>query len=68
MKNKDLIEIFVPIATFDNTDQDDQSLEMVALMEGLAMPFFGIAYSIEKNLFNTNLLIDNNIDHSPESI
>lgn len=47
LKEKVLSRVFVPIATF-NEDKKNQEDEYVAIMEGVAFPFFGIAFSIEK--------------------
>ena len=33
-------------------------------MEGIALPFFGIAYSLEKVQYNTDMSIDLLLDHS----
>ena len=33
-------------------------------MEGIALPFFGIVYSLEKVQYNTDMSIDLLLDHS----
>lgn len=43
--------MFVPLATFDESEKE-QDEELVAAMEGVTFPFFGLAYSIDKVQFN----------------
>jgi hypothetical protein len=42
--------------------------EFVAAIEGVAFPFFGLAYSIDKIQFNLEHRLDNKIDSSKNSI
>lgn len=51
------------MATFDQ-ERVDQVNEYVSIMEGIALPFFGIAYSLEKIQYNSDMSIDSKIDHS----
>ena len=37
-------------------------------MEGTSFPFFGISYSIEKIMQNIDMNLQDNIDHSRESV
>jgi hypothetical protein len=54
---------FVPVATF-NEDSKTQDEEFVAAVEGAHFPFFGLAFSLEKFQFNSDLTIEDDIDHS----
>ena len=47
LKQKALSRLFVPLATFDEPAKEIED-EFVAAIEGVAFPFFGLAYSIDK--------------------
>lgn len=59
--------IFTPIATYyqENVRSND---EWVAIIEGINFPFFGISFSIEKVLFNYDILLEDYLDFSKNSI
>jgi hypothetical protein len=65
LKSKQLSRLFAPIATFDDANKLQEE-EFVAVMEGIAYPLVGLAYSIDKVQFNQD---DNTkIDHSKYSL
>jgi len=41
-------EIFVPIASFHNKDAQTSNDEIVAAIEGVVYPWFGISYRIDR--------------------
>ena len=43
---------FIPIASFASNYTDDKLNEFLAIIEGINFPFFGIAFSIEKIVYN----------------
>jgi hypothetical protein len=47
LKERDLADVFVPVATF-NHNKRKQDQEYVAIVEGSHFPFFAIAFSIER--------------------
>ena len=67
LKAQTLSRMFVPVATF-NENIKDQDEELVALMEGVTFPFFGVAYSLQKSQFNFDLAVESHIDHSKDAI
>jgi hypothetical protein len=62
-----LNKIFVPIASFDQVDTKYED-EYVAVVEGNAFPFFGIAFSIHKVQYNYNPDLDSVLDFSREAV
>lgn len=67
LKERELADAFVPVATF-NHDKRRQDQEYVAIVEGSHFPFFAIAFSIERIQFNSHLQIDEEIDHSKAAL
>lgn len=57
----------MPLSTFHESDKE-QAEEFVAGMEGVAFPFFGVAYSIDKVQFNTENRFYSKIDHKKLSL
>ena len=53
---------FIVTSTFEEAGVKDQLQEFVATIEGKSLPFFGIAYSIERHQFNIDMAIQSNID------
>lgn len=51
LREKTLSQIFVPVASFDNSDLPSANDEVVAIIEGVVYPWFGIAYRIDKIQF-----------------
>lgn len=47
LKERDLADVFVPVATF-NHNKRKQDQEYVAIVEGSHFPFFALAFSIER--------------------
>ena len=58
---------YVPIATvLDNTKRERE--ELVAAVEGVHYPFFGISYRIDKNQFVFDHPQHDHVDHSAKAI
>ncbi len=64
---KELGRIFIPTATY-NQSLSDQKSEYVSIVEGNAFPFFGLAFSPDKVLFNYDYTLEDTIDYSRNSI
>ena len=67
LKERDLADSFVPVATF-NHNKRKRDQEYVAVVEGSHFPFFALAFSIERIQFNSHLQIDEDIDHSKAAV
>ena len=67
LKERDLADAFVPVATF-NQNKRKQDQEYVAIVEGAHFPFFAIAFSIQRIQFNSHLQIDEDVDHSKAAV
>ena len=63
MKQKTLSRNYVPIALFDTQPGDNQN-EIVAAMEGSARPFIGLAFSIDKHMFDFRNPAFDHVDHT----
>ena len=48
LQEKSMSEIFVPIASFHNKDAQTSNDEIVAAIEGVVYPWFGISYRIDR--------------------
>ena len=48
LQEKSMSEIFVPIASFHNKDAQSSNDEIVAAIEGVVYPWFGISYRIDR--------------------
>ena len=57
----------MPFATF-NEEAKKQDEEYVAAIEGVVYPFFGLAYSVDKVMYNIDEKIDQRIDVSPMAL
>ena len=64
---KELGRIFIPTATFNQNFTTTQN-EYVAIVEGNAFPFFGLAFSPDKVLYNYDYSLEDTIDFSRNSI
>lgn len=58
----------MPIASFDDSDLDSPNDEMVAVVEGVVYPWFGVAYRIDRVQFGIDSSFDDLTDHSREAI
>ena len=47
LKHKILSKIFVPVCSFDDLEAHSSNDEMVAVIEGVIYPWFGIGYRID---------------------
>lgn len=54
LRERDLSDSFVPVATF-NHDHRRREQEFVAIVEGAHFPFFALAFSVERTQFNHHL-------------
>lgn len=52
LREKTLGQIFVPVASFDDTEVQSANEEYVAVVEGVVYPWFGVAYRIDKIQFS----------------
>ena len=52
MKEKALSSTFIPGASFNDEKANNSNEEMVAVIEGVVYPWFGIGYRIDKIQFN----------------
>jgi len=52
MKEKALSSTFIPVASFNDEKANNSNEEMVAVIEGVVYPWFGIGYRIDKIQFN----------------
>ena len=52
LKEKDLSKIFLPIASFHNEGAPSQNEEVVAAIEGVVYPWFGLCYRIDRIQFS----------------
>ena len=48
LREKTLGHVFVPVASFDDEKKESSNDEMVAVIEGMVYPWFGLAYRIDK--------------------
>ena len=48
LREKTLGQIFIPVASFDDSSLPSANDEVVAVIEGVVYPWFGIAYRIDK--------------------
>lgn len=48
LREKTLSQIFIPVASFDDPNLPSANDEIVAVVEGLVYPWFGVAYRIDK--------------------
>ena len=48
LREKTLSQIFIPVASFDDEGAESANDEVVAVVEGLVYPWFGVAYRIDK--------------------
>lgn len=52
MKEKALSSTFIPVASYNDDKAKNSNEEMVAVIEGVVYPWFGIGYRIDKIQFN----------------
>jgi hypothetical protein len=48
LKEKALSSTFIPVASFNDDTAKNSNEEMVAVIEGVVYPWFGIGYRIDK--------------------
>ena len=51
LREKTLSQLFIPVASFDDPSLPSANDEVVAVVEGLVYPWFGVAYRIDKIQF-----------------
>lgn len=68
LREKTLSQIFVPVASFDDPGQQSANDEVVAIVEGVVYPWFGIAYRIDQIQFAFDDESERFIDQSREAI
>ena len=51
LREKTLGHVFVPVASFDDATLKTSNEEMVAVIEGMVYPWFGVGYRIDKIQF-----------------
>lgn len=68
LQEKDLSKIFVPIAVFHDEDQSSSNEEIVATIEGVVYPWFGLSYRIDRIQFSMEQSKVDQVDHSREAI
>jgi len=51
LREKTLGHVFVPVASFDDAVLKTSNEEMVAVIEGMVYPWFGVGYRIDKIQF-----------------
>lgn len=52
IEEKDLSKIFLPIASFHDEEQSSSNEEIVAAIEGVVYPWFGLSYRIDRIQFS----------------
>ena len=52
IEEKDLSKIFLPIASFHDEEKSSSNDEVVAAIEGVVYPWFGLSYRIDRIQFS----------------
>ena len=65
---KDLSKIFLPIASFHDDAKNNQNDEIVAAIEGVVYPWFGLSYRLDRIQFSMEQSKIDQVDHSREAI
>lgn len=68
LREKTLGQIFIPVASFDDPGLPSANDEVVAVIEGVVYPWFGIAYRIDKIQFAFDDESERYIDQSRQAI
>lgn len=68
LKEKTIGQLFVPVASFDDSELKSANDEVVAVVEGVVYPWFGIAYRVDKIQFAFDDDSERYVDQSRECI
>lgn len=68
IEEKDLSKIFLPIASFHDEEQSSSNEEIVAAIEGVVYPWFGLSYRIDRIQFSMEQSKVDQVDHSRDAI
>lgn len=68
LREKTLGQLFVPVASFDDPQLQSANDEVVAVVEGVIYPWFGIAYRVDKIQFAFDDDSERYLDQSRETI
>lgn len=60
--------IFVPVCTYNDDEAGNSNDEMVAVLEGVVYPWFGLSYRIDRIQFSMERRQRDMMDHSREAI
>ena len=68
LREKTLGHVFIPVASFDDASKKTSNDELVAVIEGMVYPWFGVGYRIDKIQSAFDDDTHKYIDQSRESI
>ena len=68
LHEKDVGQFFVPVGTFDDASKDSQNEEMVAVIEGVLYPWFGVAYRLDRIQYSMEPGQRDLVDHSKDAV
>ena len=68
IEERGVSQLFVPVASFDDDRKKNRNEEMVAIIEGVVYPWFGIGYRIDMIQFSFGDDSHLFVDHSRSAI